>query len=180
MRVLLISASSIRLSVTILFGMVYLGIANYVPLMSGWSDPPGKFSLALDATMLRAPFVISILFMNIGTLLALYQLLVNRDRSKVSIKKEIIEHLRKGSRRMVPKPNKKIFAIALDEINMNASDTWYIGDHPVNDILGSASTGLTPVWVHGIHPWIDGHDEPSFQIESISQLSSLIKDAAHF
>jgi hypothetical protein len=37
--------------------------------MTGWSDPPGKFSLALDATMLRAPYVISILFMILGTLL---------------------------------------------------------------------------------------------------------------
>jgi len=49
--------------------MVYLAIANYVPQMTGWSDPPGKFSLALNATMLRTPYVNSILFMIIVTLL---------------------------------------------------------------------------------------------------------------
>jgi FMN phosphatase YigB (HAD superfamily) len=39
----------------------------------------------------------------------------------------------------VKKPDEKIFAIALEEINVSASDTWYIGDHPVNDILRSSS-----------------------------------------
>ncbi|KRF03315.1 hypothetical protein ASG89_22990 [Paenibacillus sp. Soil766] len=75
----------------------------------------------------------------------------------------------------VKKPDEKIFAIALEEINMCASDTWYIGDHPVNDILGAASAGLTPVWIRGIHPWTEGHDEPSYQIDSINQLLSLLQ-----
>lgn len=74
----------------------------------------------------------------------------------------------------VKKPDKKIYAIALEEINISASDTWYIGDHPVNDILGSSSAGLTPVWIRGIHPWTEGHDEPSYQIDSINQLLSLL------
>lgn len=45
---------------------------------------------------------------------------------------------------------RKFFAIVLEEINVCASDTWYIGDHPVYDILGSSSAGLTPVWIRGI------------------------------
>jgi hypothetical protein len=68
---------------------VYLEIANHVPHMTGWSDPPGKFSLALDATMLRAPYVISILFMIIGTLhfaVATYKALSTRDRDAESVK----------------------------------------------------------------------------------------------
>lgn len=94
MRLLLVSAFSFLLSGTLLFGMVYLAIANYVPHMTGWSDPPGKFSLALDTTMLRAPYVISILFMIIGTLLfavALYQALLRRNRDEEPIKKEIVD-----------------------------------------------------------------------------------------
>jgi HAD superfamily hydrolase (TIGR01549 family) len=74
----------------------------------------------------------------------------------------------------VKKPDEKIFAIALEEINVSASDTWYIGDHPVNDILSSSSAGLTPVWIRGIHPWAEGHDEPLYQIDSINQLLSLM------
>jgi putative hydrolase of the HAD superfamily len=74
----------------------------------------------------------------------------------------------------VKKPDEKIFAIALGEINVSASDTWYIGDHPVNDIFGSSSAGLTPVWIRGIHPWVEGYDKPQYQIDSINQLLSLM------
>lgn len=66
---IMIAGSTLLLSGTLLFGMVYLAIANYVPQMTGWSDPPGKFSVALDATMLRLPLIVSILFMIIGVVL---------------------------------------------------------------------------------------------------------------
>jgi hypothetical protein len=82
-RLLLIVGSCFLLSGTLLFGMVYLAIANYAPHMTGWSDPPGKFALAMEATMTRSPYVISILFMIIGTLLfavAIYKALSIRDR----------------------------------------------------------------------------------------------------
>lgn len=68
-RVLLISGATFLLSGTILFGLVFVSISNYVPHMTGWSDPPGKFSLALDATMARTPYIISIIFMIIGSIL---------------------------------------------------------------------------------------------------------------
>jgi hypothetical protein len=68
-RALVIMGSTFLLSGTLLFGMVYLAIANYVPQMNGWSDPPGKFALAMDAIMVRTPFTLSILFMIIGSLL---------------------------------------------------------------------------------------------------------------
>jgi putative hydrolase of the HAD superfamily len=62
-----------------------------------------------------------------------------------------------------------------EEIKVNASATWYIGDHPVNAIFGSSSAGLTPVWIRGIHPWIEGYDEPHYQLDSLVQLLSFIK-----
>jgi hypothetical protein len=69
MRVLLVAGSTFLLSGTLLFGIVFWAIANYVPNMTGWSDPPGKFSLTMDATMMRAPYIISILFIIIGLLM---------------------------------------------------------------------------------------------------------------
>jgi hypothetical protein len=89
MRVLLIVGSIFLLSGSLLFGMVYLGIANYVPHMTGWSDPPGKFALAMDATIMRAPYVISILFMIIGILLlsfVTFKALSKREREAESPK----------------------------------------------------------------------------------------------
>jgi preprotein translocase subunit SecG len=46
-----------------------LAIANYVPNMGGWSNPPGKFSMAAEETMTFFPYILSILFMIIGILL---------------------------------------------------------------------------------------------------------------
>ncbi|KRE55959.1 hypothetical protein [Paenibacillus sp. Soil750] len=66
---ILVAGTTFLFSGTLLFGMVNLAIANYVPHMGGWSDPPGKLSLALDGTMLRIPYIISILFMIIGVTL---------------------------------------------------------------------------------------------------------------
>ncbi|CAH8711182.1 hypothetical protein M5W83_28890 [Paenibacillus thiaminolyticus] len=86
MNKLLLSAGSIFLiSGVILFGMVHMAIANYAPNMPGWSDPPGKFSLAMEATMLIAPYVTGILFMIIGILLflALYRDLSKNNKNKV-------------------------------------------------------------------------------------------------
>ncbi|NQX66099.1 hypothetical protein HQN90_08175 [Paenibacillus alba] len=66
---ILVAGTSFLFSGSLLFGAVYLAIANHVPHMGGWSDPPGKLSLALDETMLRTPYIISILFMIIGVIL---------------------------------------------------------------------------------------------------------------
>ncbi|MDQ8739408.1 HAD family hydrolase [Paenibacillus sp. LHD-38] len=74
----------------------------------------------------------------------------------------------------VKKPDSDIFAIALKKINVCASETWYIGDHPANDVIGAYTAGLTPVWIRGIHPWLEGHDEPLYQIDSIKQVLSLL------
>lgn len=53
----------------ILFGFTHLAIANYVPNMGGWSEPPGKFSQARDAIMVNVPYFLSILFILIGLVL---------------------------------------------------------------------------------------------------------------
>jgi len=68
-KVLLFAGSTLLLSGTLLFGMVYLGISNYAGKMMGWSDPPGKFTIAMNDTMLRAPHIISILFIIFGLIL---------------------------------------------------------------------------------------------------------------
>jgi Haloacid dehalogenase-like hydrolase len=53
----------------------------------------------------------------------------------------------------IEKPNPRIFARALAEVGCQASQAWFVGDHPVNDILGAAAAGLQPIWLTGGHPW---------------------------
>ena len=71
-----IAGASFLLSGSLLFGMVYLAIAGYAAQLTGWSDPPGKFIVSLEATLTGTPLVLSIVFMAVGSLLlgiALYK-----------------------------------------------------------------------------------------------------------
>jgi putative hydrolase of the HAD superfamily len=76
----------------------------------------------------------------------------------------------------VRKPDSKIFQMALEKLGVGSKEAWYVGDHPVNDILGSSSAGLTPVWVTGVHPWVKEYDEPQLQINSLEELLTLVED----
>jgi FMN phosphatase YigB (HAD superfamily) len=38
----------------------------------------------------------------------------------------------------------------LDELEVSAEKALFIGDHPVNDIDGSAKAGMTPLWLDPI------------------------------
>jgi len=72
------------------------------------------------------------------------------------------------------KPDPRIFRRALDEIGCDAAVTWFVGDHPVNDVLGSAEAGLVPVWLEGIHPWPVGHTDPERRIRALHELLGLV------
>lgn len=45
----------------------------------------------------------------------------------------------------VEKPNPAIFAPALESLEVDAEDVWYVGDTPAFDIVGARRAGLTPI-----------------------------------
>lgn len=59
------------LSGTMLFGLMHLAIALYIPNFGGWSTPPGKLITVLNEIMGLVPYVLSILFILIGLLILL-------------------------------------------------------------------------------------------------------------
>ncbi|MBU9714038.1 hypothetical protein [Evansella tamaricis] len=61
--------ATLFISGIMLFGFVHLAIANYVPNMGGWSNPPGKFATARAETMVNVPYFLSIILIIIGLLL---------------------------------------------------------------------------------------------------------------
>lgn len=75
----------------------------------------------------------------------------------------------------VKKPDPAIFEAAQTELNVPASDLCFVGDHPVNDVQGSARMGMTPVWVAGHHVWPDDLEPPAWQIEYLSELIPLLE-----
>ena len=75
------------------------------------------------------------------------------------------------------KPDPRIFARALADVGCAASQAWFVGDHPVNDILGAHAAGLRPIWLRGIHPWPLDHPMPTWQIEALPELIALVQQA---
>lgn len=70
-RTLVHTGSAFFIGGTILFGIIHLTIANYLPTMTKWNTPPGKFFEAMNETSTFFPYILSISFMIIGILLLL-------------------------------------------------------------------------------------------------------------
>ncbi len=75
----------------------------------------------------------------------------------------------------VKKPDPRIFAQSLADVGCQASQAWFVGDHPVNDVLGAAAVGLRPIWLRGVHPWPPDHPAPSSQIGALPELLGLVQ-----
>jgi putative hydrolase of the HAD superfamily len=73
----------------------------------------------------------------------------------------------------VQKPDPRIFALALAAIGCAAVHTWFVGDHPINDILGAAAVGLRPIWLTGVQPWPPEHPEPTWQIAALGEFVTM-------
>ncbi|MNW23454.1 Pyrimidine 5'-nucleotidase YjjG [compost metagenome] len=69
------------------------------------------------------------------------------------------------------KPDRRIFELALQRIGATPQQTWYVGDHPVNDVQGASRAGLQTVWLEGFEEWPDEVVErPQHTIRQLSEL----------
>lgn len=66
------------------------------------------------------------------------------------------------------------FRCELEEIACVAAATLFVGDHPVNDVLGSAEAGLLPVWLEGIHAWPSPHAVPERRIRALLEVLEFV------
>jgi putative hydrolase of the HAD superfamily len=74
----------------------------------------------------------------------------------------------------IKKPDPRIFKIALEHLQLEASEVWMVGDHPVNDVLGARGASLTGVWLKNVsHVWPNGV-ERGLEIESLPELLELL------
>ena len=74
----------------------------------------------------------------------------------------------------VQKPDPRIFAHALTQIGCRASDTWFVGDHPVNDVLGAGAVGLRAIWLSGVCPWPPDRPAAQWQIATLGDIVELV------
>lgn len=73
------------------------------------------------------------------------------------------------------KPDPDIFLHTAHALRVDPDQCIYVGDHPINDVRGAASAGMTPVWLSGFHPWPQDEPPPAFRVDNLAQLLSLLK-----
>ena len=75
------------------------------------------------------------------------------------------------------KPQKEIFLMMADKLNINIGEMMYVGDHPVNDVDGARNAGCVPVWVKTTGTWIFPEiPKPELQVETVKDILGFLDD----
>ncbi len=71
----------------------------------------------------------------------------------------------------VMKPDARIFALALEAMDLRAEHAWYLGDMPAIDVVGARRVGMHPVLADpfGLH-----HDADYDRVDSLGDLASRV------
>ncbi len=67
------------------------------------------------------------------------------------------------------KPNASVFQFALHQLQVAPEQTWFVGDHPVNDICGAVNVGLRAFWLERQQPW-NTETIPHTGLETLAEL----------
>jgi putative hydrolase of the HAD superfamily len=71
----------------------------------------------------------------------------------------------------VAKPEARIFELALDEMGVDASDAWYVGDMPAFDVVGARNAGLRPFVMDPCQLHLDADYD---RVGSLTDLAGLV------
>ena len=75
----------------------------------------------------------------------------------------------------IGKPDPGMFQLVSAALNISPRQIWHVGDHPVNDVLGSSSAGFEAVWLARTDRWPLDCDQPHMRIHRLEELVSLIE-----
>ncbi len=72
----------------------------------------------------------------------------------------------------VKKPAAKPFLEALRLLEVQPSETWFVGDHPVNDIQGAVAIGIKAFWLERETAW--SGNAPHVRLERLLDLQKFL------
>ena len=72
------------------------------------------------------------------------------------------------------KPDKGIFEFAMKELGVTPEQSLFVGDHPVNDIEGALSAGMSAVWVD-YGSFAGSNPEGAYPVKNVSELLTILK-----
>ena len=71
------------------------------------------------------------------------------------------------------KPHPSIFQLALDRLNLKASEVLFIGDNIPADIAGAQSVGMSAAWLNRTGQASSSDVKPDYEIRSANELLTL-------
>jgi putative hydrolase of the HAD superfamily len=74
----------------------------------------------------------------------------------------------------INKPDPRIFALALHRLHGDSSPAWFVGDHPLNDIVGAQRAGLQAIWLTGFHDWPAHLPKPRWKITQLREILDIL------
>ena len=74
--------------------------------------------------------------------------------------------------RFIHKPDPEIFRRTAARLGVACASCLYVGDHPVNDLQGSRSAGMHPVYINAFGA--DIHPEGAPEIHALSEIFALL------
>ncbi len=117
-----------------------------------WRRVPDDFSDALERAR-GLGFRIGVVSNSEGKLPELFEAVGLTDAFEVIVDSAIVG---------VRKPDPAIFAIALDALDCNADASWYAGDLPDVDVVGSRAAGLNAALIDPLDHYRGYEDAPRF------------------
>lgn len=73
------------------------------------------------------------------------------------------------------KPDRRVFDFVIDDLSLDRSSTYYVGDAYINDVLGAKSADLSVVWFNHRYREPEGDIKPDFTVTSGAALLDLFK-----
>lgn len=75
----------------------------------------------------------------------------------------------------VKKPDRRIFDIALDRLGVQPEASFYVGDHPLNDVKGAGEAGLRTIWLAGFKEWDVAETRPHYTVRKLRDLINIFE-----
>ena len=72
------------------------------------------------------------------------------------------------------KPDPRIFALALDQLGVTATDSVFVGDTPKTDIVGAQAAGMKAFWLNRDNSPLPDGMVPDATIQSLAELPSAL------
>jgi 2-haloalkanoic acid dehalogenase type II len=76
----------------------------------------------------------------------------------------------------VAKPDPRPFLLAIEQLNVEPSEAWHVGDSLASDVAGALAAGVTAVWLNrdGIVREIDD-PRPDLEVTSLLELADVLR-----